>query len=60
MADRTCFLLVTDVNICLIAVDYRVFVYTIDNMYSPFKEPKKIIASPDALSTGGGLESVSV
>ncbi|KAG0169970.1 hypothetical protein DFQ28_003342 [Apophysomyces sp. BC1034] len=40
-----------------VAVDYRVLVYTIDNIYSPFKEPKKILESPNAARVGGGLES---
>ncbi|KAI9481336.1 MAG: hypothetical protein EXX96DRAFT_566294 [Benjaminiella poitrasii] len=39
------------------AMNYKVHVYTLDTIDSPFKEPTKILASPNALNTGGGSES---
>ncbi|PHZ08887.1 WD40 repeat-like protein [Rhizopus microsporus ATCC 52813] len=40
-----------------IAVNYRIHVYTLDAMSSPFKDPVRTLASPQALNTGGGPES---
>ncbi|KAI7902160.1 uncharacterized protein BX663DRAFT_511920 [Cokeromyces recurvatus] len=40
-----------------IAMNYKVHVYTLDTMSSPFKEPTKVLASPNALNTNGGSES---
>jgi hypothetical protein len=39
-------------------MNYRVLVYQLDTIYSPFKDPVKILASPNAARTGGGAESV--
>lgn len=41
-----------------IAVNYRIHVYTLDAMSSSFKDPIRTLASPQALNTGGGPESV--
>lgn len=42
-----------------IAVNYRIHVYVLDNISSSFKNPWKTLASPRAINTGGGAESVS-
>lgn len=39
-------------------MNYRVEVYTLDTIDSPFKDPVRTLASPDARRTGGLSESV--
>ncbi|KAI8883453.1 WD40 repeat-like protein [Backusella circina FSU 941] len=38
-------------------MNYRVLVFQLDTIYSPFKDPIKTLASPNAARTGGGAES---
>ncbi|GAA5815136.1 hypothetical protein MFLAVUS_008642 [Mucor flavus] len=39
------------------AMNYRVTVYTLDTIFSPFKEATKVLVSPHARQIGGGSES---
>jgi hypothetical protein len=39
-------------------MNYRVNVYTVDTIFSPFKTPTKTLVSPNARQVGGGSESV--
>lgn len=41
-------------------MNYRVNVYTLDTIYSRFKDPVKTLVSPQARQTGGGSESVKL
>lgn len=41
-------------------MNYRVNVYTLDTIFSPFKETMKVLVSPHARQTGGGSESVYI
>ena len=41
-----------------IAMNYKIHVYTLDTINSPFKDPIKILASDTAARTGGSTESV--
>jgi hypothetical protein len=40
-------------------MNYRVQVYTLDTIDSPFKDPVQTLASPNAQRIGGGSESVN-
>jgi hypothetical protein len=46
------------INCIFLAMNYRVEVYTLDTIDSPFKDPVRTLASPDARRTGGLSESV--
>jgi len=39
-------------------MNYKINVYTLDTITSPFKDPVKILTSHNAARTGGGAESV--
>lgn len=39
-------------------MNYKIHVYTLDTITSPFKDPIKTLASVNATRTGGGAESV--
>ncbi|CAO0801635.1 unnamed protein product [Mucor circinelloides] len=40
-----------------VAMNYKINVYTLDTITSPFKDPVKILTSHNAARTGGGAES---
>ncbi|GAN06934.1 hypothetical protein MAM1_0141c06424 [Mucor ambiguus] len=40
-----------------IAMNYKIYVYTLDTINSPFKDPVKTLTSDSAARTGGGTES---